>query len=101
MQGPVRPDRWGSDVSPDVLFDEVAVGSTVFRNRLIRAGTSESMADPDTGTMTPPLLDLYERLAANRVGGIITGHLYVHPRVDTPAVRPGSTIRWFWPAWPN
>lgn len=67
-------------MSPDVLFDEVAVGSAVFRNRLIRAGTSESMADPDTGTMTAPLLDLYENLAANGVGGIITGHLFVHPR---------------------
>jgi 2,4-dienoyl-CoA reductase-like NADH-dependent reductase (Old Yellow Enzyme family) len=67
-------------VSSDLLFEEVAIGSAVFRNRLIRAGTSESMADPDTGTMTAPLLDLYERLAANRVGGIITGHLYVHPR---------------------
>lgn len=56
------------------------MGSAVFRNRLIRAGTSESMADPDNGTMTEALLDLYERLAANGVGGIITGHLYVHPR---------------------
>jgi 2,4-dienoyl-CoA reductase-like NADH-dependent reductase (Old Yellow Enzyme family) len=64
----------------DLLFQEVAVGSAVFRNRLIRAGTSESMADPDNGTMTPALLDLYERLAAAGVGGIITGHLYVHPR---------------------
>lgn len=67
-------------MSRDVLFEEVAVGSAVFRNRLIRAGTSESMADPDTGTMTAPLLDLYENLAANGVGGIITGHLFVHPR---------------------
>ena len=64
----------------DVLFQEVALGSAIFRNRLIRAGTSESMADPDNGTMTGALLDLYERLAANGVGGIITGHLYVHPR---------------------
>lgn len=67
-------------MNPDILFDEVAVGSVVFRNRLIRAGTSESMADPETGIMTAALLDVYERLAANRVGGIITGHLYVHPR---------------------
>ncbi len=67
-------------MSPDVLFDEVAVGSAVFRNRLIRAGTSESMADPETGIMTAALLDLYESLAANKVGGIITGHLFVHPR---------------------
>ena len=73
--------RGGSPASePDVLFDKVVVGSAVFRNRLIRAGTSESMADPESGTMTAPLLNLYERLAANDVGGIVTGHLYVHPR---------------------
>ena len=64
----------------NILFEEFALGSAVFRNRLIRAGTSESMADPESGTMTAALLDLYERLAANLVGGIITGHLYVHPR---------------------
>jgi 2,4-dienoyl-CoA reductase-like NADH-dependent reductase (Old Yellow Enzyme family) len=67
-------------VDRDILFEEVTVGSAVFRNRLIRAGTSESMADPESGTMTGALLDLYERLAANLLGGIITGHLYVHPR---------------------
>jgi 2,4-dienoyl-CoA reductase-like NADH-dependent reductase (Old Yellow Enzyme family) len=67
-------------VERDILFQELALGSAVFRNRLIRAGTSESMADPETGTMTATLLDLYERLAANLVGGIITGHLYVHTR---------------------
>ena len=63
-----------------LLFESVAVGSAVFRNRLIRAGTSESMADPESGTMTANLIDLYEKLAAGGVGGIITGHLYVHPR---------------------
>jgi 2,4-dienoyl-CoA reductase-like NADH-dependent reductase (Old Yellow Enzyme family) len=30
--------------------------------------------------MTAPLLSLYENLAAGGVGGIITGHLYVHAR---------------------
>jgi 2,4-dienoyl-CoA reductase-like NADH-dependent reductase (Old Yellow Enzyme family) len=67
-------------VTADILFEPFRVGSAVFRNRLIRAGTSESMAEPESGEMTPALLDLYERLAANRVGGIITGHLYVHRR---------------------
>jgi 2,4-dienoyl-CoA reductase-like NADH-dependent reductase (Old Yellow Enzyme family) len=47
---------------------------------MIRAGTSESMSHPDTGKMTAPLLDLYERLAAGGIGGIFTGHLYVEPR---------------------
>lgn len=64
----------------DVLFDPGKIGSVTFRNRILRAGTSESMADPESGAMTDPLLRLYEALAANRVGGIITGHLFVHPR---------------------
>jgi 2,4-dienoyl-CoA reductase-like NADH-dependent reductase (Old Yellow Enzyme family) len=67
-------------VIADPLFQEGRIGSATLRNRILRAGTSESMADPESGAMTPALLDLYERLAANRVGGIITGHLYVHPR---------------------
>jgi 2,4-dienoyl-CoA reductase-like NADH-dependent reductase (Old Yellow Enzyme family) len=38
------------------------------------------MAEPESGLVTPPLIDLYERLSAGGVGGIITGHLYVEPR---------------------
>jgi len=38
------------------------------------------MADADTGEITPELVSLYENLAANRVGAIITGHLYVDRR---------------------
>lgn len=64
----------------DPLFRVGQIGSATLRNRLIRAGTSESMAEPESGVMTRSLLELYERLAANRVGGIITGHLYVHTR---------------------
>lgn len=67
-------------MSSDVLFEPTPLGSITLRNRLIRAGTSESMAHPDSGEMTGLLLDLYERLAAGGIGGIITGHLYVEPR---------------------
>lgn len=64
----------------DILFQPRSIGAVELGNRILRAGTSESMADPDSGAMTPPLLDLYERLAAGGVGGIITGHLFVDSR---------------------
>jgi 2,4-dienoyl-CoA reductase-like NADH-dependent reductase (Old Yellow Enzyme family) len=64
----------------DALFESGSIGSATLRNRLVRAGTSESMAEPETGGMTSPLIALYERLAVGGVGGIITGHLYVEPR---------------------
>ena len=67
-------------MNDDPLFEPGEIGGVRLRNRLIRAGTSESMADPHSGVMTPALLDLYEELAVNRVGGIITGHMYVDPR---------------------
>ena len=61
----------------DPLFEQVAIGSLLTRNRIVRAGTAETMADVD-GRVTQPLVDLYKRLAANSVGAIITGHMYVH-----------------------
>ncbi len=67
-------------MTSDILFRPARLGSATVRNRLVRAGTSESMADPESGEMTPALLDLYESLAAGGVGAIITGHLYVEPR---------------------
>lgn len=55
------------------------LGPLVTRNRLVRAGTSETMAAVD-GTVTDALLALYTRLAQSGVGTIFTGHLYCHPR---------------------
>ncbi len=48
-------------------------------NRLIRSGTSETMAAPD-GAVTDALVALYTRLAQAGLGVIFTGHLYCHPR---------------------
>jgi 2,4-dienoyl-CoA reductase-like NADH-dependent reductase (Old Yellow Enzyme family) len=48
-------------------------------NRLVRSGTSETMAGPD-GAVTDPLVALYARLAGGGVGTIFSGHLYCHPR---------------------
>jgi 2,4-dienoyl-CoA reductase-like NADH-dependent reductase (Old Yellow Enzyme family) len=61
------------------LFVPGRVGPVEVRNRLVRAGTSETMAGPG-GEVSDQLVALYEQLAANEVGLIFTGHLYCHPR---------------------
>lgn len=63
----------------EALLSEGSLGPLTTRNRLIRAGTSETMATLD-GAVTDQLVRLYETLAANGVGAIFTGHLYCHPR---------------------
>lgn len=61
------------------LFAAGRIGSLEIRNRFIRAATSETMAGP-RGEVTEELVSLYETLARNDVGLIITGHLYCEPR---------------------
>lgn len=61
------------------LLTEGRIGPLVTRNRLVRSGTSETMAGPD-GEVTDALVALYGRLARGGVGTIVTGHLYCHPR---------------------
>ncbi len=61
------------------LFEPGRIGPVEIRNRLVRAGTSETMASPD-GEVTEQLIDLYETLARNNVGLILTGHLFCNPR---------------------
>jgi 2,4-dienoyl-CoA reductase-like NADH-dependent reductase (Old Yellow Enzyme family) len=63
----------------DALLSVGSLGPLTTRNRLIRAGTSETMAALDGG-VTDQLIRLYETLAANEVGALFTGHLYCHPR---------------------
>ena len=63
----------------DVLFEPGEIGGLVIPNRLVRAGTSESMAERD-GQVTDQLVKLYEELARHQTGLIITGHLYCHER---------------------
>ena len=61
------------------LFRPERIGEIEIRNRIVRAGTSETMAG-DSGEVTDQLIELYETLSRNLVGLIITGHLYCHPR---------------------
>jgi 2,4-dienoyl-CoA reductase-like NADH-dependent reductase (Old Yellow Enzyme family) len=61
------------------LFEPGTIGGLEIRNRFLRPATSETMAD-EAGSPTEQLVDLYETLARNEVGLVITGHLYVHSR---------------------
>lgn len=63
----------------DILLSPCRVGTLELRTRLVRAGTSETMAT-ETGEATDELVALYERLARSRLGLLLTGHLYCHPR---------------------
>lgn len=61
------------------LLEPGRLGPLETGNRLVRSGTSETMAGPD-GEVTDALVSLYSRLAEGGVGTIFTGHLYCHPR---------------------
>jgi 2,4-dienoyl-CoA reductase-like NADH-dependent reductase (Old Yellow Enzyme family) len=61
------------------LFEAGTIGSLATRNRVVRAGTSETMAT-DGGEVTPEYVGLYETLARNGVGALFTGHLYCAAR---------------------
>jgi 2,4-dienoyl-CoA reductase-like NADH-dependent reductase (Old Yellow Enzyme family) len=70
------------------LFQPGTIGRLELRNRVVRAGTSETMATA-AGEVTDELIALYERLAAGGVGLILTGHLYCHPRGQYAARQTG------------
>lgn len=57
------------------LFEPMAIGTMMARNRLVRAATAESLCTR-AGEPASPLLDCYGQLAAGGVGTIITGFAY-------------------------
>lgn len=61
------------------LFEPGRIGPVETRNRIVRAGTSETMAGPN-GEVTDGLVTLYENIARGGAGLLFTGHLFVHPR---------------------
>jgi 2,4-dienoyl-CoA reductase-like NADH-dependent reductase (Old Yellow Enzyme family) len=61
------------------LFQPGRIGPVEIANRIVRAGTSETAAGP-SGEITDRLVEIYEDLARNRVGLILSGHMYCHTR---------------------
>lgn len=62
-----------------LLLAPTRLGRLGLPNRLVRAATSETMADAE-GFVTPAIEGLYGDLARGGAGLIITGHIYVERR---------------------
>lgn len=58
------------------LFDKTKINNTEIKNRFVRSATWEAMAD-DEGHMTERLMKVYEDLAKDEVGLIITSWTFV------------------------
>ncbi|KJS20707.1 MAG: NADH peroxidase [Clostridiaceae bacterium BRH_c20a] len=62
------------------LFQPIQIGNMEVKNRFVRSATHDWLGNPD-GSISPQQVELYEKLAANDVGLIITAHAYIeHPR---------------------
>ena len=73
---------------PDPSFMQpIQSGSIFFKNRILRSATYEGLCDKD-GLPLPGYYDLYTKLAATGVGGIITGFMYTEK--EGRAMQPGQ-----------
>jgi len=63
----------------NILFEPFQIGSIKLRNRFVRSATQDWLGNAD-GSISAREEELYESLAANETGLIITAHAYVaHP----------------------
>lgn len=60
------------------LLEPIKIGNQALRNRIVRSATFEGMCD-ERGFPTDAYCDLYDRLAQNGIGAIITGFAYISP----------------------
>ncbi|MFC2100724.1 NADH:flavin oxidoreductase [Bacteroidota bacterium] len=69
------------------IFEKANIGTCVLKNRLIRSATYEGMCD-EKGFPQNDYYTLYENLAKNGVGAIITGFAYVS--INGKAIQTGQ-----------
>ena len=68
-----------SNLEAGGLWRPGRIGPVEIANRIVRAGTSETAAG-EGGEITDQLVAMYAELARNRVGLILSGHMFCHPR---------------------
>ncbi len=66
-------------MSCSVLLEPCRLGPIQLRNRIVRAGTSETAAT-EAGGVTDTLVAIHETLARGGVGLSMTGHMFCHTR---------------------
>ncbi len=71
--------RTEMNASVAILMQPGRIGPLETSNRIVRAGTSETMAGRN-GEVTDELIGLYRGLATGGAGLIFTGHMYCHRR---------------------
>lgn len=60
------------------MFSPYKIGTLTAKNRIIRSATNDHLGNID-GTLSDAEIAMYDALAANEVGTIITGHMSVAP----------------------
>lgn len=62
----------------NIIFSPMQIGEKTAKNRIIRSATNDHLGNLD-GTVSEAEIVMYDSLAANEVGTIITGHMSVAP----------------------
>lgn len=65
----------------DIMFTTYNIGGKTAKNRIIRSATNDHLGNPD-GTVSDAEIQMYDALARNEVGVIITGHISVSPDLN-------------------
>ena len=73
------PNPSAGSLSNSLYLTPSQLGSLAIPNRLVRAATSESMANKN-GSVSEALISFYTTLAKGQAGLLISGHMYVEPQ---------------------
>lgn len=65
----------------DKIFTPFRIGSRMAKNRIIRSATNDHLGNRD-GSVSEEEIAMYDTLARNDVGTIITGHISVSPDLE-------------------